>query len=95
MPASFRDSVERRSVVMLTYLNSLPRVVPFALVTGLLMAGLLTTGVLASVALAIIALFLAWLLYIGWPQMNPIGRLLRLLATLLIAAAAVEQLTGR
>jgi len=92
MPASFRDAVERRSVVMLTYLSSLPRVIPFALVIGLLLAGLMATGILAFVALAIVALFLAWLLYIGWPRMHPTGRVLRLLATLLIAVAAVAQL---
>lgn len=92
MSAGFRDAVERRSVVMLTYLSSLPRVIPFGLVIGLLLAGLLTTGVLAFVALAIVALFLAWLLYVGWPQMHPTGRVLRLLATVLIAAAALAQL---
>ncbi len=95
MPGNFRDAVERRSVVMLTYLSSLPRVIPFALVIGLLLAGLMTSGILAFVALALVALFLAWLLYVGWPQMQPTGRLLRLLATVLIAGAAVAQLAGR
>ena len=92
MTTSFRDAVERRSVILLTYLSSLPRVIPFALVIALLMAGLLTTGILAFVALAMVALFLAWLLYLGWPDMLPAGRVLRLLATLLIAVAAVERL---
>lgn len=92
MPASFRDAVERRSVVMLTYLSSLPRVIPFALIIGLLLAGLMTSGILGFVALALVALFLAWLLFVGWPEMRPTGRVVRLLATVLIAAAAVAQL---
>lgn len=92
MAAGFRDGVERRSVVMLTYLSSLPRVIPFALVIGLLMAGLLTTGILAFAALALVVLFLGWLLYIGWPLMLPAGRVLRLVATLAIAGAAIHRL---
>lgn len=92
MAAGFRDAVERRSVVMLTYLSSLPRVIPFGLVIGLLMSGLLTTGVLAFAALAILTVFMLWLLYVGWPEMTPVGRALRTLATLLIAAAAVGRL---
>ncbi|MGB9378775.1 MAG: DUF6703 family protein [Mycobacteriales bacterium] len=92
MPANFRDAVERRSVVMLTYISSLPRVIPFGLVIALLLAGLLTTGVLAFAALAIVTLFLGWLLFIGWPQMAPAGRLLRLLSTLLVGAVAVQRL---
>ncbi len=92
MAADFRTAVERRTVVMLTYLSSLPRVVPFAMVAVLLLAGLMTTGILAFVALSIIALFLGLLLYVGWPEMAPAGRVLRLLATLLIGASAVNKL---
>ena len=94
MPASFRDAVERRSIVTLTYLNSLPRVVPCGVVGALLLVGLLTTGPPAFAALALVAGLLGWLLYLGWPQMMPIGRVVRLLATLVIAAAAVERLTA-
>ncbi|MEP7020765.1 MAG: DUF6703 family protein [Pseudonocardiales bacterium] len=92
MPGRMRDKIERRSIVALTYLNSLPRPVTFSLVMLLLLAGVLTTGILAAVALGIVALFLAWLLYVGWPQMSPAGRVLRLLATLLVAGFAVRQL---
>ncbi|MDP9239453.1 MAG: hypothetical protein M3O55_02280 [Actinomycetota bacterium] len=87
-----RDKIERRSIVALTYLNTLPRPVTFGLVMLVLLAGVLTTGILAAVALGIVTLFLAWLLYVGWPQMSPSGRLLRLLATLLVAGFAVRQL---
>lgn len=89
----FRDSVERRSVVMLTYLNGLPRAVPFTLLLGLLLAGLLTTGILAFIALALVAAFLAWLLFIGWPLMSVPARVLRLASTLLVAGVAVAQLS--
>ncbi len=90
----FRDSIERRSVVMLTYLNGLPRVAPFTLMLGLLLAGLLTTGILAFTSLILVAAFLAWLLYIGWPQMSLPARVLRLLSTLLVAGVAINQLLG-
>ncbi len=92
MPGGMRDKIERRSIVALTYLNTLPRPVTFGLVMLVLLAGVLTTGILAAVALGIVTLFLAWLLYVGWPQMSPSGRLLRLLATLLVAGFAVRQL---
>jgi len=93
--ATFRDAVERRSVIMLTYLGSVPRVLPFGLVMALLLAGLLTRGVLAFAAVALVAIFLTWLLYLGWPNMAPAGRVLRLLATLVVAAAAVQRLLAR
>jgi hypothetical protein len=92
VPGRMRDKIERRNIVALTYLNSLPRPVTFGLVMLVLLAGVLTTGVLAAVALGIVTLFLTWLLYVGWPQMSPSGRLLRLLATLLVAGFAVRQL---
>jgi len=92
VPERFRDNIERRSVVMLTYLNGLPRAVPFTLMFGLLLAGLLTSGVLAFVALILVAAFLGWLLFIGWPLMSGPARVLRLASTLLVAAVAVNQL---
>lgn len=95
MAATFRDAVERRSVIMLTYLGSLPRVLPFGLVMALLLAGLLTSGVLAFAAVTLVAIFLTWLLYLGWPNMAPAGRALRLLATVVVAAAAVQRLLAR
>jgi hypothetical protein len=94
VPTRFRDSVERRSIVTLTYLNSLPRAVPFALVMSLLLVGVLTSGVVAAVALGIVALFLLWLLYVGWPQMSPVARVLRLLATVVVGGVAINQLLG-
>lgn len=95
MAATFRDAVERRSVIMLTYLGSVPRVLPFGLVMALLLAGLLTSGVLAFAAITLVAIFLTWLLYLGWPNMQPSGRALRLLATVVVAAAAVQRLLAR
>jgi len=89
---NLRDQIERRSVVMLTYLNGLPRAVPFTLMLGLMIAGLLTTGPLAFIALMLVATFLAWLLVVGWPLMSPSARLLRLASTLLVAGVAVNQL---
>ncbi len=88
----FREHVEQRSVVMLTYLNSLPRAAPFTLMLALLFAGLLTTGVLAFAALSLVAAFLGWLLYVGWPLMSSAARVLRLGSTLLVGAVAVNQL---
>ncbi|PZS32056.1 MAG: hypothetical protein DLM59_08900 [Pseudonocardiales bacterium] len=92
MPGRIRDLIERRSIVALTYLNSLPRPLTFGLVMLLLLAGVATHGILAAIALGIVALFLVWLLYVGWPQMPRSGRVLRLLATLLVAGFAVNQL---
>jgi hypothetical protein len=92
VPTRFRDSVERRSIVALTYLNSLPQAVPFGLVLLLLLVGVLTNGVAAAMALGVVALFMAWLLYVGWPQMSPVARLLRLLVTVVVAGVAVNQL---
>ena len=92
MPGTFRDRVERRSILPLTYLNSLPRVVPFALMMGLLLVGLLVPGLIGFLALVLVAVFMTWLLYVGWPHMARDARLLRLLAVVIVTAAAIQHL---
>ncbi len=91
MPGSLRDDVDRRSIVALSYLNSLPRSIPFGLIMLLLLVGVLTTGIVAAAALGLVALFMAWLLYVGWPQMSPTSRGLRLLVTLAVTGVAASQ----
>lgn len=92
MPGTFRDAVERRSILLLTYLNALPRAVPFAVMMALLLVGLLVPGLPGFVALVLVAMFLIWLLYIGWPHLTRESRALRLLAVVLVIGAAVQHL---
>lgn len=91
MTGRMRDAIERRSILTLTYLNALPRTVPFGLVMVLLLVGVLAGGTLAGIALGIVGVFLLWLLYVGWPQMSPAARLVRLLATLAVAGFAISR----
>jgi hypothetical protein len=95
VPGTFRDAVERRSILPLTYLNSLPRAVPFAAMMALLLVGLLVPGVLGFLALVVVAGFLIWLVYIGWPHLTRDSRVLRLLAVVLVLAGAVQHLFAR
>jgi hypothetical protein len=92
VPARLRDVIERRSVLALTYLNSLPRPVTSGAFLLLLLVGVFTSGMVGAVALGLIAVFMAWLMYVGWPQMSPLARALRLLVTVAVAVLAVRQL---
>ncbi len=95
MTSKFRDAIERRSILPLAYLTGLPRAAPFAVMMGLLLVGLLVPGVLGFLALVVVAAFLAWLVYIGWPHLTRDSRALRLLAVVLVIAAAVQHLLAR
>lgn len=89
---AWRAALERRSAPALLYLTQLPRAVPFAVVGLLLLVGVAVGGPVGFAALLAVAAVMAWLLAVGWPAMSGGGRVLRLLATLAVVAAAVAQL---
>jgi hypothetical protein len=92
--SSFRTSVEKASLPLLTRLSRLPRAVPFLAVLALLVGGILIPG-WGWVLTALVALFLAWMLYLGWPRLTGVERLMRVAVILLAAAIAVTQAVPR
>lgn len=94
MSSSFRTSVEKASLPLLTRLSRLPRVVPFLAVLALLVGGILIPG-WGWVLTALVALFLAWMLFLGWPRLTSVERLMRVAVILLAVAIAVTQAVPR
>lgn len=94
MSSSFRTSVEKASLPLLTRLSRLPRIVPFLVVLALLVGGILIPG-WGWVLTALVALFLAWMLFLGWPRLTSVERLMRVAVILLAVAIAVTQAIPR
>jgi hypothetical protein len=65
-----------------------------AVLAVLLVVGLMVNGWLGGVVLLVPAVFLAWLLALSWPVVSPAGRLMRVVAVLVIVAGAVAKIIG-
>ena len=50
----------------------LPRAFPFLIVLALLVGGILVPG-WGWVLTALVVLFLAWILFLGWPRLEPVS----------------------
>ena len=84
--SSLRESIQRASLPVLQRLNALPRPVPFLAILALMVAGLFVPG-WGWVLLLLVVLFLLWTLYLSWPVLEPVPRLMR--ATILLMAVAI------
>jgi hypothetical protein len=88
--STFRESLERASLPLVERLSRLPRVVPFLAVLALLVGGILIPG-WGWVLTALVALFLAWMLFLGWPRLRPVERLMRVAVIAMAVAIAFAQ----
>lgn len=90
----WRAGLERRSVGPLMVLNSLPGWLTPVVLGVLLVAGLALPFAWSGLLLLVPILFLGWLLLLSWPVISPSGRLLRLLAVLVLIGAMVFRVQG-
>ena len=90
----WRAGLERRSVGPLMGLNSLPGWLTPVVLGVLLVAGLALPFAWSGFLLLVPILFLGWLLLLSWPVISPSGRLLRLLAVLVLIGAMVFRVQG-
>ena len=89
-PTTLRATVERRSVPVLLWLSSRPKVLLPALVVVLLIGGLAAPPAFGVPLLVLLALLLLWLTYLSWPALDGGARALRV-AMLLLSVVAVVQ----
>jgi hypothetical protein len=92
--SSFRASVEKASLPLVTRLSELPRLVPFVVVLVLMVAGLLIPG-WGFVLILLVGLFLGWMLLLGWPRLTPVERLMRFAVIAIAIAIAITQAVPR
>lgn len=68
--------------------------IPLVVVGALLVVGVLTRHVIGAIAFGIIALLLVCVLYLGWPRLTGLEKLMRFSVLLLTVAVAVVMAAG-
>ena len=94
-PGPVRHRVEQASIPALEALGKIPVWLPFVVLLGLLVGGGFLGGVLGWVLVSLALAFVLWLLYLSWPRLTGVERLMRLTVLLLFVVVAVVQLVPR
>ncbi|RNI20465.1 hypothetical protein EFY87_14635 [Flexivirga caeni] len=81
--------VEHASDPLLRRIATAPRALPVLIVLLLLVVGAVFRGVVGTVCFGLCGLLVAWLLYLAWPRIAPIERMMRGAVLLLAVALAV------
>lgn len=84
-----RVRVEHASDPMLQRIARAPRAVPALIVLALLVIGVAFRGVVGTVCFGLCAVLVAWLLYLAWPRIERIERMMRISVLLLAVALAI------
>ena len=88
MPETFRQSVERASLPVIRAISGRPRWLVFLATLALMIAGVLVDG-WGWVFFLVVGVFLAWILFLSWPRLAPVERLMRSAVLVLVAAVTV------
>jgi hypothetical protein len=91
---SLRESVESASYPVVRRLAEWPKWAPFLLILALMVAGVLIPTV-GWILIALVAVFLTWLLYLAWPRLTAVDRLMRLAVIAIVIVAAVTRASPR
>jgi hypothetical protein len=92
VPNTVRRRIDRASLPLMTRLSRMPRLAPFGILLVLLVAGVLIGGVPGFILMALAAIFIAWVLYLSWPQLSGSERIMRAAVLLLAVAMAITRL---
>lgn len=91
---TLRESIESASYPLVKRLSQWPKWAPFLLILGLMVAGVVIPSV-GWVLIAVVAVFLVWLLYLGWPRLSAVDRLMRIAVIALVVVAAITRANPR
>ena len=92
--STVRPRVESASLPVISWLNGLPRAVPFLTILVLMVAGILVPG-WGWLLLLVVVLFLGWTFYLSWPALDGVNRLMRGTVIVLAVAITVTQAIPR
>lgn len=84
-----RSRVEHASHPVLERLARLPRATPLVVFVLLALVGGLVRGVVGAACFGLLTLFVAWLLYLTWPRLATLERMMRLALLLLTVVLTV------
>jgi len=85
-----RERIEQTSLPAVSWLNDLPRAVPFLAVLALMVGGIFIPG-WGWLLLLILLVFLLWTLYLSWPALDTANRFMRATLVLMVAALTLTQ----
>ncbi|QIM21146.1 hypothetical protein G7075_08410 [Phycicoccus sp. HDW14] len=88
--SSLRQSFERTSLPAVTWLNGLPRFVPFLGILALVVAGIFLPSP-GWLLIGVVVLVLAWILALAWPRLRFTEQLMRLAVIGLMIAVMLTQ----
>lgn len=91
----FRRGVEQASLPALEVLARLPVWLPFLVLLLLLLGGGFLGGPVGTALVAVALLFILWLLFLSWPRLTAVERVMRLTVLLLFVAVTVVQLVPK
>lgn len=94
-PGPLRRRIEQASLPALEMLARLPVWLPFLVLLLLMVGGGFLGGVVGWVLVGAALLFILWLLYLSWPRLTAVERVMRLAVLLLFLVVAVTQLVPR
>lgn len=89
-----RESIEQASLPALKALAGWPKWLPFLLILALMVAGILIPG-FGWILIALVGLALAWLLYLAWPRLTAVDRLMRFAIIAIVFVAAITRANPR
>lgn len=94
-PGAFRRRVEQASLPALEMLARLPVWLPFLVLLLLMVGGGFLGGVLGWILVGLALAFILWLLYLSWPRLTSVERVMRGAVLLLFLVVAITQLVPR
>ena len=94
-PGPVRRSIEQASLPALEQLARLPVWLPFLVLLVLMVGGGFLGGPVGWVLVGLALLFILWLLYLSWPRLSPVDRVMRLAILLLFVSVTATQLIPR
>lgn len=94
-PGPVRTRIEQASRPALERLATLPVWLPFLLLLILLLVGGFLGGAVGWAMVGVAMAFILWLLYLSWPRLNPVERVMRVSVLLLFLAVVITQLVPR
>lgn len=94
-PGPVRRRVEQASLPALTQLARLPVWLPFLVLLLLMVGGGFLGGPIGWTLVGMALAFILWLLYLSWPRLGTVDRVMRLAVLLLFTVVTVTQLVPR
>lgn len=94
-PGALRVRVEQGSRPLLERIAKLPVWLPFLVLLLLVLGGGFLGGPVGWVMVTLALVFILWLLYLSWPRLTPVERLMRCAVLAIFLAVAVTQLIPR